>query len=249
MKLAGLFIYFANPAFTQQKWKAGGEVPILCYHQVRNYTSKDGIEARTYTVTPEKFSAQMKMLYDSGYHSILPDDLYYWQTLGKPLPSKPVLITFDDNTLSQYLNALPVLEKYSFRAVFFIMTVSLNKPNYLTALQLKTLQQKGHEIGAHTWDHKNMKQYVDADWKIQLDNSFKTLEAITGKPIRYFAYPFGSWSQQGISELQKRGIRLAFILNTKRDTANQLLTTRRLLVTGQASANNLQTNIKRSFSL
>jgi peptidoglycan/xylan/chitin deacetylase (PgdA/CDA1 family) len=242
-----LLIWFAGPAFTQQPWVAGTEVPVLCYHQVRPYTAKDGSEARAYTVTPENFSAQMKMLYDSGYHSILPDELYYRLTLGKPLPSKPVLITFDDNTLSQYLNAVPVLEKYGFRAVFFVMTVSLNKPNYMTTLQLKTLQQKGHVIGAHTWDHKNMRDYEAADWKIQLDNSFKTLESITGKPVRYFAYPFGAWSQKGIGELQKRGIKLAFILNTEQDSRNRLLTVRRLLVTGSWSAKTLHSKIGTAF--
>lgn len=247
LMLTALLFWLASPALAQQKWVAGAEVPVVCYHQVRHYTSKDGNEARTYTVTPENFSAHMKMLYDSGYHSILPDDLYYWHTLGKPLPNKPVLITFDDNTLSQYLNAVPVLENYGYRAVFFVMTVSLNKPNYLTVLQLQALQQKGHVIAAHTWDHKNMRHYADADWKIQLDDSFKTLASITGQPVNYFSYPFGVWSQKGIGELQKRGIKLAFTLNTAGDTANPLLTTRRLLVTGQLSAKNLWQKMQATF--
>jgi peptidoglycan/xylan/chitin deacetylase (PgdA/CDA1 family) len=230
-----------------QKAASAAEIPVLCYHQIRNYTPVDGSTARAYTVTPENFAAHMKMLADSGFHTILPDDLYYWLTLGRALPDKPVLITFDDNTISQYMNAVPVLKKHGFKAVFFVMTVSLNKPNYMSSAQLKELQQQGFVMGGHSWDHKNMRHYTDADWKVQLDDSFKTLEGITGEQPRFFAYPFGAWSQKSLGELQKRGIKLAFTLNTKSDAKNPLLTVRRLLVAGSFSANTLNKHIKQSF--
>ena len=228
---------------------ASKDIPILCYHQIRNYTANDGPEARAYTVTPENFLAQMKILSDSGYHSILPDALYNWYTFGKALPPKSVMICFDDNTQSQFGYALPVLNKYGFKAVFFVMTVSLNKPNYLSVLQLKTLQQQGHVIAAHSWNHKNVRQYVDADWKIQLDDSFKTLQSITETAPKYFAYPFGAWSQQSIVELKKRGIKMAFILNTKQDAANPMFTIRRQIVVGSLSASMLLRNIKSNFEV
>jgi len=59
------------------------------------------------------------MLADSGYHAILPDQLYAYLTTGASLPSKPVMITFDDGDLDQYETALPELDKYGFKASFF----------------------------------------------------------------------------------------------------------------------------------
>ena len=42
------------------------------------------------------------MLADSGYHTILPDQLYDYLTKGTPLPSKPIMLTFDDTDLDQF---------------------------------------------------------------------------------------------------------------------------------------------------
>src|SRR5688500_9177421 len=48
------------------------EVPILCYHQIRDYRPADSKTARDYIVPVNDFSAQIKSLADSGYHTILP---------------------------------------------------------------------------------------------------------------------------------------------------------------------------------
>ena len=71
------------------------EVPVLCYHHIRNFTA--GGRLIGYEVTPTAFAAHMKALADSGYKTILPDDLYEYLIHGKSLPAKPVMITFDDN--------------------------------------------------------------------------------------------------------------------------------------------------------
>ncbi len=86
------------------------------------------------------------------------------------------------------------------------MTVSLGRPRYMSKDQVKALSDAGHAIGSHTWDHHNVKKYQGDDWKIQIEKPSKQLEEITGKPIRYFAYPFGLWNPQAIPELKKRGM-------------------------------------------
>src|SRR5690606_9105274 len=52
------------------------QVPILCYHDIRPIKPNASSDAKVYTVTPEAFADQMKTLADSGYQTILPDDLY-----------------------------------------------------------------------------------------------------------------------------------------------------------------------------
>lgn len=67
------------------------------------------------------------------------------------------MLTFDDTKLDQYTAAIPELKKYGFKAVFYIMTVSLGKPNYMSKAQVKELSELGHVIGSHTYDHQNVK--------------------------------------------------------------------------------------------
>lgn len=223
------------------------QVPVLCYHQIREWRTTDSKRAKDYIVPVETFKQQLKMLADSGYHTILPDQLYSYLTLGTPLPNKPVMLTFDDTDLGQYTVAFPEMQKYQFKGVYFIMTVSLNRPNYMTRQQVKELSDAGNVIGSHTWDHHNVKQYQGKDWEIQIDKPTKQLENITGKPIRYFAYPFGLWNEQAIPELKKRNFAAAFQLITKRDEQDPLYTIRRMIVPGYWSLKTLHRAMLNDF--
>ena len=144
------------------------------------------------------------MLADSGYHSILPDQLYAYLNTGAALPSKPIMFTFDDTDMDQFTIAAPTLKKYGYKAVYFIMTVSIGKKgkfvDYMSKEQIKQLSDEGNVIGSHTYDHKNFKKYQGKDWEEQLDKPTKKLEEITGKKMTEFAYPFGLWNAEGIPE-------------------------------------------------
>ena len=206
------------------------EVPILCYHQIRDWKPTDSKTAKDYIIPPASLEEQIKMLADSGYHTILPDQLYAYLNNGTPLPSKPVMLTFDDTDLDQYTVARPLLEKYGYKGVFFVMTVSIGRPRYMNKEQIKDLSDKGHVIASHTWDHHNVKKYQGQDWVTQIEKPTKLLEEITGKKIQYFAYPFGLWNHEAIPELKKRGMIAAFQLYAKRDDTDPLYTIRRIIV-------------------
>jgi peptidoglycan/xylan/chitin deacetylase (PgdA/CDA1 family) len=223
------------------------QVPILCYHQVRNWTASDGKMGKDYIVPIAEFKSQMKMLADSGYNTILPDQLYNYLAYGTKLPKKPIMLTFDDTKLDQYTAAIPEMKKYGFKGVFFIMTVSLGKPNYMSKAQVKELSDAGHVIGSHTYDHQNVKKYQGDDWVTQIEKPTKTLKEITGKDITYFAYPFGLWNKEAIPELKKRGFTSAFILAEKRDENDPLFTIRRIIASGYWSTKTLHNSIVKSF--
>ncbi len=226
------------------------QVPILCYHQIRDWRAKDSQTSKDYIIPTAAFREQMQMLADSGYHTILPDQLYDYLTTGASLPKKPVMITFDDGDLDQYETAVPILEKHGFKGAFFIMTVAIGrrgKQPYMDKAQIKDLSDRGHLIGAHTWDHHNVKKYQGDDWKIQIEEPKAKLEAITGKPVKYFAYPFGLWNKQALPELQKRGYVAAFTLADKRDDTMPLFTIRRIIAGGQWKAKTMYRNMIQSF--
>jgi len=223
------------------------QLPILCYHQIRNWISTDGKMGKNYIVPIAEFKSQIKMLADSGYQTILPDQLHNYLVYGAKLPKKPIMLTFDDTKLDQYTNALPELKKYGFKGVFFIMTVSLGKPNYMSKAQVKELSDAGHVIGSHTYDHQNVKKYQGEDWVTQIEKPTKTLKEITGKDVKYFAYPFGLWNKEAIPELKKRGFTSAFILAEKRDENDPLYTIRRIIASGYWNTRTLHNSIIKSF--
>jgi peptidoglycan/xylan/chitin deacetylase (PgdA/CDA1 family) len=148
------------------------------------------------------------------------------------------MLTFDDTDLDQFTIARPELEKYGYKAVYFVMTVSLGRPHYMTKDMVKQLSDEGNLIGSHTWDHHNVKKYQGQDWVTQIDKPTKTLEDITGKKIKYFAYPFGLWNTQAFPELKQR---------EKRDQQDPLFTIRRIIASGYWSPRTLHNSIVQSF--
>src|SRR5688572_12760611 len=58
------------------------QVPILCYHRLRDYKPTESASTRTYIVPVPAFQAQIKMLADSGYHAITPNDYYEYLAFG-----------------------------------------------------------------------------------------------------------------------------------------------------------------------
>lgn len=231
------------------------QVPILCYHHIRP-------DAKTeYAVSIDGFKAQMKILHDSGYHTVLPDQLYDYLVYGKQLPSKPFMLTYDDTDEEQFSVAKPEMDKYGFKGVYFIMTISIGRPRYMNKEQIKQLSDEGHVVASHTWRHDRVDRYLTTphldrdskkmianDWDLQLVDKRKQLEDITGKPIHYFAYPFGIWSKAGIPELKSRGFKLAFQLSTKRDPEEPLYTVRRMIVPSQWSPEGMLRVMKSAFS-
>jgi peptidoglycan/xylan/chitin deacetylase (PgdA/CDA1 family) len=200
------------------------QIPVLCYHRIALDRKSE------YEVTPSTFEGQMKILADSGYHSISPAQLYDYLVYNKTLPQKPVMITFDDSRAEHSGIAAPVLEKYGFRGVFFIMTITLNKKNYMTENQIAKLAKDGHSIGLHSWDHTMVTKYKDADdWKKQVEEPKRRLEKIVERPVEYWAYPDGVYDHRSAEELKKY-FKLSFILATQRDSIEPLQTVRRMIV-------------------
>lgn len=223
------------------------EVPVLCYHQIRDWKSSDSKRAHDDIMPPAKFAEHMKMLADSGYHTILPNQLYDYLNYGSTLPEKPIMITFDDTDLDQYTVGATELKKHGFKGVFFIMTVSIGRPRYMNKAQIRELSDQGHVIASHTWNHKNFAQFTDEDWEVQIDKPNKTLETITGKKVEYFAYPYGVFKAANLSKLKDHGFKAAFILSTKRDETYPLYTIRRIIDPGTYTAKNLYHSINKSF--
>lgn len=224
------------------------QVPILCYHRLRAFKATDTRTMKDYIVPVETFKEQIKLLADSGYHTILPDQLMAYLTNGAPLPPKPIMLTFDDSEEEHYTVAATEMKKYGFKAVFFVMTVTIDRPGYMSKQEIKSLSDEGNAVESHTWDHHNVKKYEGKDWDVQVARPIKTLESITGKPVKYFAYPFGLWNEQAVPELKKYGVVAAFQLVDKRSQDQPLYTIRRMIIPGEWTAPQMLKRMKSNFS-
>ena len=104
-----------------------------------------------------------------------------------------VSLSFDDGWLSQYTNALPILQTAGIKATFFLYTQPLqeNWADFMTNTQVQDIATKGHEIGGHTVTHAHLPQLSQAKITTELTNSKTYLQNLTGKSVTSLAYPYG----------------------------------------------------------
>ena len=216
-------------AGTPQEILARSRVPVLCFHQLRDFRPDDSAYARTMITPPSVFTAQLQALRDGGCTPVTATALVDHLQFGVDLPPQPVLLTFDDGSATHHSVALPVLGEFGFSATFFPMTVVLNKPNWLSDDQLRELDRAGMTIGAHTWDHQRMDRLAADQWTTEVDRPKAQLAELLGHPIDLMAYPYGVWSQESLAHVSAAGYRAAFQLSDAQDSAQPLLTIRRIM--------------------
>jgi peptidoglycan/xylan/chitin deacetylase (PgdA/CDA1 family) len=226
---------------------ARAHIPVLTYHQIRNRRPTDSPAARQLITPPALFAAQMDALAHAGYATVSGTRLVDHLLTGAPLPSKPLLVTFDDGSQGQYTNALPILRRHRFVATFFVMTVALDKPRWLSRAQVRRLDQLGMTIAAHSWDHQPVPGYHGADWRIQLRRPARELGRLVGHRVRLFAYPYGRWVRAAFPKLRQAGYVAGFQLAGPMDPTGPQWTIRRIQVAPTWSRATLLGRIAHSF--
>ena len=124
----------------------------------------------------------------------------------KPVPEKSVLITFDDGYISQYKEALPILQKYGFKATFFLYMDCIDKyPVCMNSLEIKEIVKEGHLLGNHTLRHSLLTNLKDNIIEKEIIENQKLLEEKFGKENveKVLAYPYGAQNERVIQILQK----------------------------------------------
>jgi peptidoglycan/xylan/chitin deacetylase (PgdA/CDA1 family) len=220
-------------------------VPVLCYHQLRNWRSGDSSYNRASLICPPRyFRAHLDALAEDGWTTISPDQYRAHLTTGAALPRKPVMLSFDDGSAGQATEGLHQLAKRGMTGVFFVMTVVLDKRDWMSTRDIKRLADAGMTIGSHTWDHHAVSDLSGRDWKIQLDQSRATLQRASGQPVEHFAYPYGIVSTKAFSHLRHAGYKTAFQLEAKKlDHQAPLYTLRRSIVVSTWSGATLLRNL------
>ncbi len=186
--------------------------PVLMYHYVRPITPDLTKMQKALTVTPEHFAAQMKAIMDLGYHTITPDELYAAMDQGAALPSKPLLITFDDGYVGQYTYAFPILKQLGLKATFFVITdFHAAKSAYMDNAMLQEMDRSGLcTIASHTRHHAWLVSYKTAVQQDEIDGSKQDLEKLLGHTVTSFAYPYGKFDATTTDLVRQAGYLTAF---------------------------------------
>jgi peptidoglycan/xylan/chitin deacetylase (PgdA/CDA1 family) len=195
-------------------WQRHQTVPvlILMYHKIED------VPGNTWCVSPADFEAQMKALSDRGYGTILPSDLVAHRRWDKPLPKRPLIITFDDGYRNVMTAAEPILKKYGFRGITYLVTrviaddtadrQSFDGCECLVWPEVTEMKQRGTmTFGAHTHDHANLPSLTDP--YPQIHRSYQELRKHLGAPSDSFCYPFGGINETIQTCVQRVGFTTA----------------------------------------
>ncbi len=212
---------------------AGLKVPILVYHHIR--------DAKPYpkttwswkmSVTPSVFERQLQWIQDHGYTTV---DLTTLAAIFKGQirgPEKPIVITFDDNNLTQYDVALPMLEKRHQLAVFYLITNHLSNKGMIDTERAKDLHARGQDVESHTISHRVLTALPGNEIDRELKESRKTLEDLLGKQVLHVAYPGTSHNKTVREKTTAAGYVTGTIMDPRPATAqDDLLKLPRIMMT------------------
>lgn len=182
-----------------------GELPIVLYHHI-------GGEDSLYYRSVASFRKDLQALYDRGYRAVPIAD-YIESRFDLPAGTTPVVLTFDDGTISHFKaardadgNLIPdpncavgVLDAFcrehpdfGRHAVFYINRGAFAEPEHLE-WKLRYLQENGYEIGNHTYGHTAL-DGLDAQGMQEAIGRNANLYAAVLPELRMtsLAYPYGN---------------------------------------------------------
>lgn len=186
-------------------------IPVLMYHAI-------GSEPSKLFVSAEAFEKQMQFLFSRGFRSILPDEL-----AGAALNKKVFLITFDDGFTSVSDVALPILNRFGFKATVFVATDYIEKKStyarsgqdklldLMSEDEIQALAESGWCIANHFASHRNLTELPANEVQDEYNRSCEVLERMgLGRHKNIVSYPFNRYSKEVIRVLQQAGVFIAF---------------------------------------
>ncbi|WP_396137771.1 polysaccharide deacetylase family protein [Flavobacterium sp.] len=196
-------------------------LPILMYHNI----TLNSEESFDLTLSIQKFEDQLKFLKEHNFTSIFVSELENIDVNS----TKHVVLTFDDVTQNQLLNAMPLLKKYDMKATFFIPFFYLGKEDLwnegsekiMTIEELKSLDSDIIELGHHSYFHKKYSELSNEEIQDDFDKSFKFISDNNLKVYPALAYPYGNYPKKGSQKaiffnlLEKNNIKLAFRIGNR----------------------------------
>lgn len=188
------------------------KIPILLYHDFVTAVPNSDPDNFNYINTPQSFEENIKTLLEEGYTVISMEQLNEAYKGNIELPSKPILITFDDGYYSNYEYIYPILQKYNVKASIFVITDKVGKEidgiKYLGWDECLEMQNSGLvEIFSHSKKHVFYNKLPIRKIRDDVKESYEIIEKHLGKKdLKVFAYPYGAYTNDTVRTLKNNGI-------------------------------------------
>lgn len=188
----------------------------LFYHRVAD------IHSTPWTISNRDFRRHIQYLKNN--FDIVSLATLQTQTGHHPGSKMMVSITFDDGYADNFDQAIPLLLQEGIPFTYFVSSsyilsqqpfphdIKLGlklSPN--TPEQIRFLADRGVSIGGHTKSHADMGLLSSPDAiRSEILGDIRVLEALTGKPVDYFAFPYGdihNMSQTAIDVLRATNLK------------------------------------------
>lgn len=202
------------------------DLPILMYHSILQDKAKTG----TYIITPEQLKSDLAYLRENGYETVVVQDLIAYVTHGEPLPEKPIMLTFDDGHLNNWIYAAPLLKEYNMRAVLSIVGAYTDEAtdngennvaySYLNWEQIAQIHKEGifelqnhsdnmHDLNGRRRGSLQVSGESAEQYSVSLSDDLgrmqSKVEEVTGVTPTTFTYPFGLVSKNSIAIIRELG--------------------------------------------
>lgn len=170
---------------------------VVTFHRVQDTEAAEGL-----TVGVELFEAYCRF-FKRYFDVVSLRDLVGKLESGAKL-NRELAITFDDGYRDNFDHAAPVLEKLGLPATFFVVTqwmgtdvvpwwdreIGVRHP-WMTWDQVRSLHQRGFELGAHTRTHVDLGAITDREAHDEIVGARQELEHQLSDKVEFFAYPYG----------------------------------------------------------
>jgi peptidoglycan/xylan/chitin deacetylase (PgdA/CDA1 family) len=187
---------------------------VVAFHRVHSGADVSD----SLTVDPRTFYAYCRFFLQH-FHIVPLPELIRTLEAGRA-PRRQLAITFDDGYRDNYENALPILEKLSLPATFFVVSrwigsdvvpfwdrrLGVRHP-WMNWEQVRSLHRKGYDIGGHTRTHADLGTLSPLAAHQEIVGSRCDLEEGLGATVESFAYPFGG--QDHITDMNREVVRAA----------------------------------------
>ena len=198
---------FCYAAATAQARAAPG-VPVFTYHKVDRVIPRDRI-GNALTITPDQFEAQLRVLAREHLRTITAAQLVADVRRGI-VPSRTVVLTFDDGYADARTFVLPLLRRYHDTATFFVISSTIGTPRHLRWRDVRALQAAGMEIGAHGREHVDLTE-LDASGQLeQVSDCARSLRRWAQVDPSTYAYPSGRYNATTLAVMRKAHLAAAF---------------------------------------
>jgi len=188
-------------------------IPVLMYHSISNSSFKLSVDINS-------FSRQMSFMHKLGYKGIC------LKNINEENEKKKFVITFDDGYKDIFQNAMPILEKFNFKATCFFVPNQIGKYNswdsdfnktekvfLMDKNQINEWHSRGQEVASHTLDHEDLTRLNFDEKKDQILGPIDFFKKEFEIDIKSFSYPYGKYDDDSVKIAKKH---YKFAVTTKR---------------------------------